>query len=129
MVAETFFDAPTAAVLAYAQNFPDGLCAGPLAAAMDAPLLLTSINKEARAIAYATALEIGDGYVEYRTADGTTRRLDCDDVVALGGMESLSGEAMALFGAAADTYMIGDCQQVGNLHACNRGAFAVVNNL
>ena len=63
MVAVTFFGAPTAAVLAYAQNFPDGLCAGPLAAAMDAPLLLTSINKEARAIAYATALEIGDGYV------------------------------------------------------------------
>ena len=54
---------PDAAVLAYARNFPDGLCAGPLAAAMDAPLLLTSIQKEERAAAYAAAMEIRSGYV------------------------------------------------------------------
>ena len=77
----------------------------------------------------ASATEIGEGYVEYRTADGRTERIDCDDVVALGGMESNYADAMALYGVAADTVMIGDCRQVGNLHECNRGAFSAVQNL
>ena len=67
--------------------------------------------------------------MEYRTADGQLHRIECDDVVALGGMEPNSREAMELYGAAADTFMIGDCYEVGNLHKCNRGAFAVVSNL
>lgn len=77
----------------------------------------------------ATATEIGDGYVEYRTADGKTTRVACDDVVALGGMQSNSAAAMALYGVTPDTFMIGDCFQVGNLHTCNRGAYSVVHNL
>ncbi len=80
-------------------------------------------------VTHATATEIGDGYVEYRTADGETHRIECDDVVALGGMGSLHDEAMALYGVAADTFMIGDCATVGNLHVCNRGAYAAVHNL
>ena len=82
-----------------------------------------------RYITGAAATEIGEGYVEYRTADGQLHRIECDDVVALGGMEPNSREAMELYGAAADTFMIGDCYEVGNLHKCNRGAFAVVSNL
>ena len=77
----------------------------------------------------AAATAIGDGWVEYRTADGQTHRIECDDVVALGGMRSLSDEAMALYGVAADTFMIGDCAAVGNLHECNRGAYAATHNL
>ncbi len=65
----------------------------------------------------------------YRTADGVSHRIDCDSVVALGGMAPCRDEAMAMFGVAADTFMIGDCKQVGNLHKCNRAAFAAVNNL
>lgn len=41
-VARRFFDNPPAGVLAYAQNFPDGLCGGTLAYAMGGPLILTS---------------------------------------------------------------------------------------
>ena len=77
----------------------------------------------------ASATEIGEGYVEYRTADGQTHRVECDDVVALGGMRSNAEAAMALFGVTPDTYMIGDCLKVGNLHECNRGAFSAVHNL
>ena len=77
----------------------------------------------------ASATEIGAGYVEYRTADGKLRRVECDDVVALGGMRSNCESAMALYGVTPDTYMIGDCQKVGNLHECNRGAFSAVYNL
>jgi hypothetical protein len=44
-------------------------------------------------------------------------------------MGSLNQEAMSLYGVTADTFMIGDCKKVGNIHQCNRGAFSVVNNL
>ncbi len=63
MVAETFFSKPTTAVLAYGYNFPDGLCAGPLAATINAPLILTATGDEAQAAAYAKEEGIKDGYV------------------------------------------------------------------
>ncbi|MBR6554662.1 MAG: cell wall-binding repeat-containing protein, partial [Clostridia bacterium] len=63
MVAERFFDDPTTAVVAYANNFPDGLCGGPLAAAMGGPLLLTA-NNDARITAeYTAKYGIQDGVV------------------------------------------------------------------
>ena len=77
----------------------------------------------------ASTTQIGDGFVKYRLKDGSEHEISCDDVVALGGMRSLSEEAMALYGVVPDTFMIGDCKKVGNLHTCNRGAFAVVENL
>lgn len=76
-----------------------------------------------------TTTEIGDGYVCYRDKDGQTHRIDCDDVVALGGMEGLRDEAMDYYGLTPETYMIGDCFQVGNLHTCNRMAYSAVYNL
>ena len=77
----------------------------------------------------ASATEVGDGYVKYRTKDGTEHMIECDDVVALGGMGSLSDEAMSMFGVTGETVMIGDCRKVGNLHWCNRSAYAAVYNL
>ncbi len=63
MVAKKFFSDPTTAVLAYGYNFPDGLCAGPLAATINAPLILTATGDEAQAAAYAKEEGIKDGYV------------------------------------------------------------------
>ena len=63
LVAETFFAVPPAAVLAYGYNFPDGLCAGPLAAAIDAPLILTANGDERQAVTYANDLGITAGFV------------------------------------------------------------------
>ena len=63
MVAERFFDDPTTAVVAYANNFPDGLCGGPLAAAMGGPLLLTANNDAHITAAYTEANGIRDGVV------------------------------------------------------------------
>ena len=51
-IAERFFPSPDAAVLAYAWNYPDGLCGGPLAALLDGPLLLTMAEQEAPAADY-----------------------------------------------------------------------------
>ena len=63
LVAEHFFDAPSSAVLAYSQNFPDGLCGGPLAAAMDAPLLLIATNRGPGVVEYANETGISCGAV------------------------------------------------------------------
>ena len=51
-IAETFFENPDSAVLAYAWDFPDGLCGGPLAVTMGAPLILTMEKYETQAAAY-----------------------------------------------------------------------------
>ena len=51
------------AVLAYGYNFPDGLCAGPLAYALGAPLILTANGDQAAAVEYATAAGASSGFV------------------------------------------------------------------
>ena len=53
LVAEYFFGSPMMAVAAYGYNFPDGLCAGPLAYMMGAPLLLTADDGAVYAASYA----------------------------------------------------------------------------
>ena len=63
LVAEKYFDAPETAVLAYAWNYPDGLCGGSLAYALKAPLILTMANYEDAAIAYAAENGIWGGYI------------------------------------------------------------------
>lgn len=60
-VAEEFFADADEIVLAYAGNFPDGLCGGPLAAAKNAPLILTADGKTDAAAAYAQAEGIQTG--------------------------------------------------------------------
>ena len=63
LVAHTFVEGPQGVVLAYAHNFPDGLCGGPLAYSMGAPLVLTADNKEAAAQEYVQRYEITNGIV------------------------------------------------------------------
>ncbi len=62
-VANEFFADPEVVVLANGKNFPDGLCGGPLAAALDAPLVLTKDGGEAVAAAYVADNGIASGYV------------------------------------------------------------------
>ena len=63
LLADRFLEEPTTAVLAYAYNFPDGLCGGPLDYALKAPLILTQTGDEAAAAAYAKEYGISSGYV------------------------------------------------------------------
>ena len=57
------YELPDAAVLCYARNYPDGLCAGPLAYSLHAPVILTdSVNPDA-AIRYADYCKIRSGYI------------------------------------------------------------------
>lgn len=62
-VAEEFFENPDAVVLAYAKNFPDGLCGGPLAMNKNVPLILTATGKTDAAAAYVSENDIKFGKV------------------------------------------------------------------
>ncbi len=61
-VAQRYFSSPAAAVLAYGWKFPDGLCGGPLAYLMGAPLLLAD-NENTGAAQHYTGGSIDTGYV------------------------------------------------------------------
>lgn len=63
MIAREFFEAPEAVVLAYAWNYPDGLCGGPLAAVLDVPLILTMPDYSQQAESYAREVNIQGGTV------------------------------------------------------------------
>lgn len=64
MVAEYFFpEGAEAAIVAYSRNFPDGLCGGPLAYAMNAPLLLLQTDRGPEVIEYSNETGIKTGAV------------------------------------------------------------------
>ena len=78
MVAKKYFQNPTNVVLAYAWEFPDGLCGGALAYAMGAPLILTMNSYEGEAVKYAKANNLTEGVVlggKARIADVTVERI------------------------------------------------------
>jgi putative cell wall-binding protein len=59
MVAKKYFENPENAVLAYAKNYPDGLCGGALAGTVDAPLILTDSKYFSYAAEYAKSIKNG----------------------------------------------------------------------
>lgn len=63
MVANRFFGETASVVLAYAKDFPDGLCGGPLAYAMGAPMILTTDKHCNVAAAYVSGESIHKGIV------------------------------------------------------------------
>ena len=74
-IAEAFLRGNDSAVLAYASTYPDGLCGGPLAYAMGAPLILTK-NGKTEAAEYAEERFIAAGAVlggESLISDATAR--------------------------------------------------------
>ena len=62
-IAKIFFASPSNAAIAYSHDFPDGLCAGPLAYKINAPILLTKPGKEAAAQGFLSSRGIISGYV------------------------------------------------------------------
>ncbi len=62
-IAETFCKDAEKAVVASGKNFPDGLCGGPLAATLNAPLVLTKDGGADAAAAYVAENKIASGYV------------------------------------------------------------------
>lgn len=62
LVARAFFPEADRAVLAYSLNFPDGLCGGPLAHCLNAPLILT-LSGDATPEDYMESNKVSTGYV------------------------------------------------------------------
>lgn len=62
-VAERFFSAPEGAVLAYGEDYPDGLCGGSLANAIGGPLLLSRNGRTNYAADFAESTGIKSGFV------------------------------------------------------------------
>ena len=67
-IAANYFDGSDCVVIAFSRNFPDGLCGGPLACAMKAPLLLVNANKEGPAANYVAENAIAQGFILGGTA-------------------------------------------------------------
>ncbi len=63
LVAKKFFDEPNGMVLAYGQNFPDGLSGGSLAHALKSPLILTNNSSASIANEYSKELKCNASYV------------------------------------------------------------------
>lgn len=63
VIAEAYFSKIDTVFLASGKNFPDGLCGGPVAYAMNAPMLLTAEKEESLASAYVNEKVILKGYV------------------------------------------------------------------
>lgn len=62
-IAKAFCGSVDKMVVASGKNFPDGLCGGPLAAALNVPLILTKDNGADAAIEYAEENTVVGGYV------------------------------------------------------------------
>ena len=62
-LAEQIEGDPAAVILAYGENFPDGLCGGPLAHALGVPLLLVKDKTYAPAAAYVKAHKIAGSVI------------------------------------------------------------------
>ena len=89
LVAEKFFGLPNGAVLAYAMNFPDGLCGGPLAYNRNMPLILTASGAESVSAQYTQRADIRGGYVLGGTGlirDAIAKKIffmNADEVIAV----------------------------------------------
>ena len=92
-VAMRYFDSPAYALVAYSRNFPDGLCGGSLAHAMNAPLLLVNKKTESAAAAYVAELGIARGAILGGTAAVSEGLID-----QVGGL----GDALAALHAMGD---------------------------
>ena len=87
-VAGKYFKKPEKAVLAYAMNFPDGLCGGALAYTMEGPLILTAENFTGAAVEYCEDSHIATGAV-------------------LGGPKLISDESVrAIFGLSENAIIL-----------------------
>ena len=115
MVADKFTSNPEAIVLAYGQNFPDGLCGGPLAAKMNAPLILVEDGQEASAAEYAKVYGIESGVVlggSGLVSDTTVRNvfnMGADEEIIAVTFKTVNGAIAAEF---ASEQLIGS----GNYH-------------
>ena len=80
LVAGKFAPKSKSAILAYSNDFPDGICGGVLASALNAPLILTMDKNDILAKNYIMKESIQQGYVlggTSRISDDTVKNIFC----------------------------------------------------
>ncbi len=76
----------------------------------------------------AVTTSVADGVVRYSDAAGD-HEIECDSIVVSGGVEPLTGEALAFSSCARYFFNIGDSNTPGNVRSCNRMALAAAAKL
>lgn len=77
----------------------------------------------------ALPTEISKGKVLYTDASGAKKSVKADDVVIYAGRKSRKDEAMKFYGSAPRYFVVGDCRDIGDVHTCNRTAFAAASQI
>ena len=80
-------------------------------------------------IGQAKVTQVGEGFVEYETAEGAIERIEADTVVSSFGLKPDLAAVDALKGIVRDTYVVGDARQARNIFWANRDAFDVAVEL
>ena len=105
-VAKTFCKDVDFAVVASGKNFPDGLCGGPLAAALNAPLVLTKDGGADAASTYVAENGIASGYVlggEGALTDATvTEVFGLENEVAAVAADSNTNILVGIYGSGEE---------------------------
>lgn len=76
-------------------------------------------------IGNAKTVKIEPNKVWYVSEDGNTHYIECDDILAAGGMEAACIEAEKFYGCAKQFYTIGDARQAGTMRTAIRDAYAL----
>ena len=85
-IAKRFIENPSYAIIAYGENYPDGLCGGPLAQVTKSALILTKENKKDTAKNYIQEMGIGSGAVlggEVNIVDKTAKYIFDADIITI----------------------------------------------
>ena len=80
-------------------------------------------------ITNATTTCVAPGQVWYRDRSGAQQLLECDSIVACGGMQPQQDPALDFSGTADEVFLIGDCREIGNIQKAMRNSFAVASML
>jgi len=67
--------------------------------------------------------------VTYVDAKGKEHKVKADSVVLALGMRSNNDLALTFYGSADRFFIVGDCQEIGNVQTSQRTAFAAASQL
>jgi hypothetical protein len=77
----------------------------------------------------AKTTAIGDGFVTYVDKDGAERKVECDSVVACGGLTPRNEKALEFAAVTNEFRLIGDCRTPKNVRTAMKNAFTTASTL
>ena len=72
---------------------------------------------------------VEEGRVTFVDKNGNEHTVECDDIVAAGGMEPNAKLAASFSNSAAEFYMIGDCTEAGTMRHAIKDAYCIANQI